>query len=442
MIFSNFAPQIQTMITVLPISISQSDSLQVQSATAPLVVSRQVLNTDSFVIDSSRLQQKTAPAPVVKTVPFIPQNDSVAHPTYDVINNNFVISHDESLMDQLGINPIEPVDAEQKSFATVEIEQPVEEVAQTEQPTALADTTPVAEFELVQAESQTVVEEPALPAQVVTQPEPQPIAEVVDTVAVTDSVALDSCSLLASDTIVAKPRTHTTQDVAILRKVRNISANKLLADADWMLITIIVSFVLFAWVRFTSHRFVQSVRQTVTNIYAAVRFYEEHNLTRGRVFFMLNVLFFINLSLFVCQCFDYYSIAIDGLEGIKLFALLFAIFVILLGLKSFVLAVLELIFQTDGAFGLYNFSMFCCYKLYGMLMLPVVAALPFVSADIAEKLIWVGLGLFAFMYLYSILRGFRIAIKNRASIFYMLLFLCAIEILPLTFILKCISLYR
>jgi len=432
------------MITVLPTSISQSDSLQVQSATAPLVVSRQVLNTDSFVIDSSRLQQKTVSTPVVKTVPFIPQNDSIAHPTYDVINNDFVITHNETLMDQLGINPIDPIDVEYESFATVEVNQPVEEVAQTEQPAVLADTTPVVELVLEQTQPQTIVEESIAQAQVEIQTESNSITEVADTIAAVDSVALDSCVVLASDSVaqVAKPRTHTTQDVAILRKVRSISANKLLADADWMLITIIVSFVLFAWVRFTSHRFVQSVRQTVTNIYAAVRFYEEHNLTRGRVFFMLNILFFINLSLFVCQCFDFYSINIEGLAGFKLFAILFTVFVVLLGLKSFVLAVLELIFQTDGAFGLYNFSMFCCYKLYGMLMLPVVAALPFVSADVAEKLIWVGLGLFAFVYLYSILRGFRIAIKNRASIFYMLLYLSAIEILPLTFILKCISLYR
>ena len=80
-------------------------------------------------------------------------------------------------------------------------------------------------------------------------------------------------------------------------------------------------------------------------------------------------------------------------------------------------------------------------KVYGLLLLPLVAVIPFVPDSLSEKLMWVGIGLYVFFYVMTLFRGLRICFKNRVSIFYLFFYLCVLEILPLLTIYKCLINY-
>ncbi len=259
-----------------------------------------------------------------------------------------------------------------------------------------------------------------------------------DTVAVLpDSVNSDTAQ------VFAKSRQQVFSEKEgkpIARKTGNFSINKAMEETDWMIGVVIFSFILFAWTRMIYGKFVGMVTQSAVNFYTARRVYEESNVILVRVSILLNILFYINISLFASQCLNFFDVDLSGLSSFQWFGICGLAFFAIYTLKTLVLKILDFIFDTK-TFGLYNFSVYLYNKMYGLLLLPLVAMIPFVPDFIAEKLVYLGIILFIFFYVSILFRGLRICIKNRVSIFYLFFYLCALEILPLLAIYKCVLKY-
>ena len=390
-----------------------------------------------FVVDSARIAPKKVSAPVVKTVPYVPENDTINHPDYDVLTGNFVIIRDESMEAQLRINPISPLadsDKEQNQIAAVKPQEMPVDTRSAEKPVLVEVSAEVGND--VAQDSDEIVTQVVFSADTV-----QPIDTLVasaDTVAVLpDSVNSDTAQ------VFAKSRQQVFSEKEgkpIARKTGNFSINKAMEETDWMIGVVIFSFILFAWTRMIYGKFVGMVTQSAVNFYTARRVYEESNVILVRVSILLNILFYINISLFASQCLNFFDVDLSGLSSFQWFGICGLAFFAIYTLKTLVLKILDFIFDTK-TFGLYNFSVYLYNKMYGLLLLPLVAMIPFVPDFIAEKLVYLGIILFIFFYVSILFRGLRICIKNRVSIFYLFFYLCALEILPLLAIYKCVLKY-
>lgn len=389
---------------------------------------------DAFVVDSSRLAPKKVSTPVIKTVPYVPENDTISHPDYDVLTGEFIIARDNSITSQLHVNPIAPI-AEFSDVQSIVAVDPIEvqsAVANSTLGNSSFDVNDQKQANVFESAEETVADDEVLDT----------VAVGSDTIAIVpDTVAVDS---LNADTVFAESvGSKVFEEKAgkpIVRKTNNFSVNKTAGETDWMLGVIIVAFILFAWTRMIYGKFVGMVTQSAVNFYTARRVYEESNVVRVRVFLLLNMLFYINTGLFVCQCLNFFDISIPNLSGLKMFAIITLVFFAIYTVRTIVLKFLDLIFETS-AFGSYNFTIYLYNKVYGLILLPLVAAIPFVPDFVAEKFVWIGILVFVFMYLCTLFRGFRICIKNRVSIFYLFFYLCALEILPLLTIYKCVLKY-
>lgn len=390
-----------------------------------------------FVVDSARIAPKKVSAPVVKTVPYVPENDTINHPDYDVLTGNFVIIRDESMEAQLRVNPISPLadsDKEQNQIAAVKPQEMPVDTRSAEKPVLVEVSVEVGND--VAQDSDEIVTQVVFSADTV-----QPIDTLVasaDTVAVLpDSVNSDTAQ------VFAKSRQQVFSEKEgkpIARKTGNFSINKAMEETDWMIGVVIFSFILFAWTRMIYGKFVGMVTQSAVNFYTARRVYEESNVILVRVSILLNILFYINISLFASQCLNFFDVDLSGLSSFQWFGICGLAFFAIYTLKTLVLKILDFIFDTK-TFGLYNFSVYLYNKMYGLLLLPLVAMIPFVPDFIAEKLVYLGIILFIFFYVSILFRGLRICIKNRVSIFYLFFYLCALEILPLLAIYKCVLKY-
>lgn len=390
-----------------------------------------------FVVDSARIAPKKVSAPVVKTVPYVPENDTINHPDYDVLTGNFVIIRDESMEAQLRINPISPLadsDKEQNQIAAVKPQEMPVDTRSAEKPVLVEVSAEVGND--VAQDSDEIVTQVVFSADTV-----QPIDTLVasaDTVAVLpDSVNSDTAQ------VFAKSRQQVFSEKEgkpIARMTGNFSINKAMEETDWMIGVVIFSFILFAWTRMIYGKFVGMVTQSAVNFYTARRVYEESNVILVRVSILLNILFYINISLFASQCLNFFDVDLSGLSSFQWFGICGLAFFAIYTLKTLVLKILDFIFDTK-TFGLYNFSVYLYNKMYGLLLLPLVAMIPFVPDFIAEKLVYLGIILFIFFYVSILFRGLRICIKNRVSIFYLFFYLCALEILPLLAIYKCVLKY-
>lgn len=386
-----------------------------------------------FVVDSARIAPKKVSAPIIKTVPYVPENDTISHPNYDVLTGDFVISRDESMASQLRINPISPLtesDKEQQQITAVK-PQEMPAVARPAEKPVLVESPAEAEVAVVAqdtAESTADSEAYADALQTI-----DTVEVSADTVAVVaDSTSTDTVQL------VAKPRQQVFKEKEgkpIVRRTNNFALNKSFEETDWMIGVVIFSFVLFAWTRMIYGKFVGMVTQSAVNFYTARRVYEESNVIRVRVFLLLNILFYVNISLFASQCISFFDVDIAGISSFKWFGICGLAFFAIYTVKTLVLKILDFIFDTK-TFGSYNFTIYLYNKMYGLLLLPLIAVIPFVPDFVAEKLIWAGVILFIFFYVSTLFRGLRICIKNRVSVFYLFFYLCALEILPLLTIYK------
>lgn len=415
----------------------QADSTAVQVAPASSVLmSRPTLDfggADAFRVDSSRLAPQKPVVPVVKTVPYVPVGDTISHPAYDVLTGDFVISRDGSITTQLGINAIEPISDSARHTQTIVAEEPKQQAEKkTEQ-----------QYVLVQRTAPVLIEADSRP-DTTAENEADTVAVSADTVAVSpDTVALAVADTTAADsvTIAPAPKVFVEREgKPINRKIDRILLNKSIANTDWMIGVVIVSFVIFAWTRMIYGKYIGMLMQSAVNFFTARRVYQESNVVLGRVFLILNILFFINIGLFTAQCVNLYGITTGDLSGFMQFGVFTLAFMAIYLSRTIILKILDFIFDTH-AFGAYNFNIYLFGKVYGLLLLPLVAVIPFVPDSLSEKLMWVGIGLYVFFYVMTLFRGLRICFKNRVSIFYLFFYLCALEILPLLTIYKCLINY-
>jgi hypothetical protein len=420
--------------------VAQNNGIQADSTaqqTNTLNLSRTTLDfggVDAFRVDSSRIQVQKPVAPIIKTIPYIPENDTISHPVYDVLNGDFVINGNESLISHLRLNPIEPINGDTQAIQVVN------------PPQMPVPAKPATEQELLR---------PAQSEAPAPTPEPEPVqADIAQTTADTaiyvaaefpaDTTVLTAdTSVIAIDTApeqIVKHKIFEEKEGKPLARRKTDSFAVTTSDTDWMIGVIITSFIIFAWIRMIYGKYLSMVFQSAANFFTANRVYSESNVVRGRLFVILNLLFYINTSLFACQCMDFYNFSFTEHTGWIRFCLSMIIIVASYWAKSIILKFIGFVFDNDG-FGNYNFSVKLFCKVYGLLILPFIAVIPFVPDFVTEKLIWIGTALFVFLYALTLFRGLRICLRKGVSIFYLFFYLCALEILPLLAIYKYISNY-
>ena len=413
---------------------SQADSVSSQIA-AP-TINTDLFRTfdfngaDAFRVDSSRIAAKPV-APIIKTVPYVPENDTITHPEYDVLTGEFVIQHDNSLASQLRLNPIAPDTTLRPASAPIEQTQVAAAPQQSALDTVVSVVVPARQTQVLEdAGTAILAETDATPADTVTI-----VAEnAADTLA-----ALSDTTIVATDTVTTvQAGTHLfteKEGKPINRKLNNFSVNRNVGETDWMIGVIIASFVLFIRARMIYGKFIGMVMQSVMSAFTARRVYSETNAVRNRIYFILNIIFYINTSLLLCQSFEFYGFKVFDDSSFMHFLVCFGAIVVFFLLRTIVLKTIDFLFETK-AFGEYNFTIYLFNKAFGLLVLPVVTVIPFVPSFVAEKLIWAGFALLALSYLLTLFRGLRICLKNRVSIFYLFFYLCALEILPITTLCK------
>jgi hypothetical protein len=230
----------------------------------------------------------------------------------------------------------------------------------------------------------------------------------------------------------------TEQDFVTKSKLKTASG---FLSTDWMLGIIFLSFIIFSWIRVGFSKYFQVAVQASYNFFTDKRITEEVNVTRNRVFHFMNFLFYINIALFVTQYLEYYHIAIFNLKGILLFITIFTSIIVIYSAKFILFLLLDFLFLGRESFIKYSFTIFLYNKMIGIALLPIIALLPYVPAAITPWLFYVGAFVIVLLYILRIFRGLQISFKNRLSIFYLILYLCALEILPILILFKVIYSY-
>jgi hypothetical protein len=206
-------------------------------------------------------------------------------------------------------------------------------------------------------------------------------------------------------------------------------------DTDWLTIILFLAFMLLASVSAGFSKYISSLYQSLVNYPTAYRMFREKNYSILHGAFRLEVLFYLIFSIFIFQIFVLASSNMSMFNYLVLGKTFLAV-VLYFTVKKLLYRLLGSIFidaadTNEFLFNLDNFN-----RGTGIVLFPIVGLIAYFPSE--NPMIAVFLGVFTTLIFYFMLlkRGISILLKKQFPIFYLFLYLCTLEFLPLLLIYK------
>ena len=214
------------------------------------------------------------------------------------------------------------------------------------------------------------------------------------------------------------------------------------SSANWMLIVILgVLLVLGAVRQLNNKRLLSFISAFFASRFAGQLQREEYAVN-NRTTAALLTSFVLVFSLFLFQLGEVAGFipAASSPLAIYLYICLGVVSVYLV--KIAVVRILAFIFKAENEAAGYIFYILLFNQLLGIVLLPVVMGLTFIRNFDPWYLVYCGLIIFSIFFIYRILRGVLLGLsKPGISRFYLFLYLCTLEFLPVIFVIKYLSMF-
>ncbi len=205
---------------------------------------------------------------------------------------------------------------------------------------------------------------------------------------------------------------------------------------DWITILLMVSFVLFGWLRLFHKKYLLSLLKSTISYKEAYSLYRDKNSLMQRASFVGNLLFVSNISLFVVQLSKIFQLQWVDMPEYELYIMVAAFLTGLYIFRGITTGFIGFVFLKQQVFSEYFHHVHLYTKNMGLFLFPVVIALQFLTYDYLNLIVYIGFGLFFVFYLLQLIRSFQIINRKNVSIFYMILYLCAFEFAPFLILYK------
>lgn len=200
--------------------------------------------------------------------------------------------------------------------------------------------------------------------------------------------------------------------------------------ANWVVLIFIVMMALLAWVRTTSGNYLVSLIQSGINYQTANRLYREKAANIIHPSFRLNLLFFLTSSLILYQI-ELHFFQMQAYPGFLLFLLNLTLLYVFINTKTVGYQLSGFLFKNEEEVNEYLFNVDSGHRISGIFMLPIAVMIFFLDGILLNILIILGLAILLLFSAISLFRGLKILAKKDFSIYYLILYLCTLEILPL-----------
>ena len=145
---------------------------------------------------------------------------------------------------------------------------------------------------------------------------------------------------------------------------------------------------------------------------------------------MLDLLFSINMGILIYEITAMMMSVRGYIFSLAVFAGSVAAVAFYFLTKNFLYRLVGFIFSTKEDTNEYLFFVGIVTKTYGIIITPILVILPFTTGSATYITIAIAIALYAFLYLIQLFRALKIILKKAISLFYYILYLCTLEILP------------
>ena len=205
---------------------------------------------------------------------------------------------------------------------------------------------------------------------------------------------------------------------------------------DWIVFVLLVVFAIITWVRvYHIKRFWQLLQAFVSSLQVD-HILRENDRLMSSVLFSFNAVFYLITSAFVYIVILYFKVEQNIDLLLHPYVLILFVIIGIYQFKSWFIKILGILFLETELADKYKFNVLLMNKILGLLLLPIVVLLSFLKIG-GLYLILIGSIFVIALYILRIRRGLIIISNNtNLSYFHLFLYLCALEILPLSVLVR------
>ena len=206
--------------------------------------------------------------------------------------------------------------------------------------------------------------------------------------------------------------------------------------SDWLIPVIIFGAFIYSVIRTTS----KNLLPEVTRFFFFRGINDPGSRDMGGLFnwqaTLLNLITFFNIGLFSYCAAEWFEITPEGMSGFLIWMIAVGIIIAAVTLRHIVCVLTGSISDQKELFREYLLGVYQSYRFSGLILLVIVILIIYTHLLPVKLLIFSGFFILALMYMIRVIRLFLIFINRNISIFYLILYLCSLEILPVLILLK------
>lgn len=250
-----------------------------------------------------------------------------------------------------------------------------------------------------------------------------------------EAIKFDSATVVKADNYTQFFETHHLQPKVYFTRTRTEPT------PDWYTVVLLVIVVFITIIKVYYARVFEQLIKSFYSSTTANQVVREENMLVQRATVVLNVVSYIVMALFIYRVSEYYLIKPEWMgKGFVKF-IFFAVMVsIAYSAKMFFVKALGILFNMDKPAATYIYNLFLVNIILGLLLLPLLILISYVGHQYVPYLVLASVLLAIIMFGYRTVKTVQIWIGlPEFSFYYLILYLCAFEILPIMIIARLAS---
>ncbi len=201
-------------------------------------------------------------------------------------------------------------------------------------------------------------------------------------------------------------------------------------NTDWVTILFILALILFASIRGSYSKYIGYLFQSLISYSTSFRLFREKNYSISHAAFRLDLIFYFTFSLFLYQVVEVFQLELVN-DNLLFFAVSIVVVTGYFILKKMAYYFIGLVFESVSETNEYLFNLDNFNRTVGIVLFPVVVLINYYPYEDPVFVVVVGIFMVTVFYAFLLQRGILILLRKQFSIFYLFLYLCTLEFLPL-----------
>ena len=200
---------------------------------------------------------------------------------------------------------------------------------------------------------------------------------------------------------------------------------------DWFLGIFLLLTLLFIWIRVFYSKFFATLGNALISFQISAKLFRERNVLTRRFSIILDFIYILVISIFINELTVHFGLTGQGMSRFNLFLLFLNIIIFYTLLRIFILRLTGYLFMAQSLFSEYIHNTFVINKGMGIALFPVVIMAHYFPKQLIPLVLTLGIIICILAFIFKSIRAYQIIIRKDVLIFYLILYLCTLEILPL-----------